>query len=721
MSLSFGIDPWLLLPSALGAAVLTVWLYLRTTPEIAPWKRVLLGALRFLALFLIIFLLLEPVLRLIDREERRPILAVLIDNSQSLLLTSSSDSTADSARENVRRLVERLPSHVRDADVRFFTFDSDLTQWDQTPLPTDSLQFRGNRTNIAGALDEVRERLRDENLRAVFLLSDGRYNTGRNPLYTSERYPVPIYTAVLGDTSRHRDVQVRRVTTNEIAYVDAELPVQVGVRTEDMGGEQVTVSIVRDGSVVSSARATLPEGSTEITLDLSVTPESEGLHTYTVAVSRLPGEITHRNNQETFTVRVLRSKRRVLLLGAAPGPDVASIDHLLSSDQTFELTSRVLKSSGTYYHGSFPSSLDEYDIIVLAGYPGRAATSRDIETVREAAEAGTPLFFLLTRNTHIPLVDEHFADVLPIRPEQIRTGSLEAIFSPTASGLSHPILDISGAAPEMWRRLPPLVYNQTRWRASPDADVLAVTEIRGVELDDPMLVIRRRSRNRTAALLGAGTWRWQNVPEDLAQVEHLWPSLFSNTVQWLTARSDDRPVRVVPVRDLFGGDEGVQLSGQVYDESLNPVNRASVEVRITAPDGTVSPYVMHPIGNGRYTLDAGTFPEGTYRYHASATLEGQELGTDDGTFAVGTLTLEFKETRANAPLMRQIAQRSGGGFLEDGRAETFTDRLSASGVFSSAFVEHESEMELRRRYIFLALIIFFLAAEWFVRKRSGMV
>jgi len=241
-------------------------------------------------------------------------------------------------------------------------------------------------------------------------------------------------------------------------------------------------------------------------------------------------------------------------------------------------------------------------------------------------------------------------------------------------------------------------------------------------LNDPIFAVRRRSATRSAALVGAGTWRWKNVPEDLAQFEHYWPSIFSNTVQWLTAREDDRPVRVVPVRDLFDGGEPVQLTGQVYDESLVPVSDASMEVEIHAPDGTVTPYTMNPIGNGRYTLDAGTFPEGTYRYEATARREDVELGSDEGVFAVGALTLEFKETSANAPLMRQIASRSGGRFLDDLSMGDFErDLTAAAGAFAPVVVEQEREIELRRRYIFLAIIIALLGAEWFVRKRSGMV
>lgn len=718
MSFSFGLSPWLLALCSIAAGALAVWLYRRTIPLLPPAKRVSLGVLRFAALFLILFLLFEPILRLIDRDEQRAVLAVLVDDSQSLLLTSSTDSTAAPLRDRIRSLLDHLPATVRDADIQLFSFAGDLGDRE---VDLDSLDFDGSRTNIARALEQLRNRPGSENLRGAVLLSDGQYNTGRNPLHVAERYPVPIYTAVLGDTARHRDIQIRRVTTNDIAYVETELPVQIAIRAEGFGGDPVTVTLFEGGQALSSTRVQLPEGSSEIVVDLTITPEDEGLHRYSAAISRLDGEVTYRNNVEPFTVRVMRSQRRVLLLAAAPSPDVSSIRQLLAENATFEVDTYVQKSRGVFYEGSMPSSLDRYDVILMVGYPGRAAAPADMERVRSAADAGTPIFFFFDRNTHIQFVQEQFSDVLPAVPDRIRTGFIEASFVPRSDASSHPIMSIPEASPETWLRLPPLVYSQTRWVASPDARILAQVQVRGVALDDPLFVIRRRTENRSAALLGAETWRWQNVSEDLDQIAHFWPVLFSNTLEWLSAREEDQPVRVVPVRDLFGGGEVVEFTGQVYDESLNPISDATVEVDVSSSVGTVYPYVMQPIGNGRYTLNAGTFPEGTYNFEARALRGESTVGDDQGSFAVGALTLEFKETRANAELMRQIAQRSGGELIDPGQMQTFSSALEASGAFAPVIVETESEIDLRRRYIFLAIIIALLATEWFIRKRSGMV
>ncbi|HMB91492.1 MAG TPA: hypothetical protein VKP65_11635, partial [Rhodothermales bacterium] len=128
-----------------------------------------------------------------------------------------------------------------------------------------------------------------------------------------------------------------------------------------------------------------------------------------------------------------------------------------------------------------------------------------------------------------------------------------------------------------------------------------------------------------------------------------------------------------------------------------------------------------PVGNGRYVLDVGTLPEGTYTYEATGERNGVTLGNDSGTFAVGSLTLEFKETRANAALLRQIAQRSGGLFFTADQLASLPSALQDGGSFSPVVFEATRETELWHLPVFIAIVILLLTTEWVLRKRSGMV
>jgi hypothetical protein len=309
--------------------------------------------------------------------------------------------------------------------------------------------------------------------------------------------------------------------------------------------------------------------------------------------------------------------------------------------------------------------------------------------------------------------------VLPVQLTAIRTGFVEAGLDPTPEGRIHPILTSSENVPSAWQSLPPLAYNESLWRASADAQTLATVRIRNLSLDDPLLVVRSRAGNRSAALLGAGTWRWQNLPADLSDFDTIWPDLFYNLVRWLSAREDDRPVRVQPSSDLFDGQQPIEFTGQVYDESLEPISEALVQIRVTSPDGSVRIFTMDPLGNGRYALNAGHLPEGSYSYVAVASQNEQTIGEDRGAFAIGETAIEFKELQADVPTMRQIAMRSGG--------QTFA--AGSSGMLASAIigdlvprqVTQQTQIRLWHLPFILLSVLLLLAAEWVIRKRAGMV
>jgi hypothetical protein len=242
MTLSLSLNPFLLLLCVMIAAALTYWIYRDTVPRLSSGRKTVLMTLRFLALFLILFLLAEPILRRFERLTQPPVLAVLVDDSQSLSLTGeTNEGDAFDLAEAMREALAGLPEGDLDGEMQVFAFAGGVAPLRGTRGRYDSLHFTGERTNIAQALDYIRDELEDQNLRGVLLVSDGQYNTGRNPLYLAERYPVPIYTVAVGDTVARRDVQIRRVTTNEIGYVGTELPIQVGLRVEDYAGERVTV------------------------------------------------------------------------------------------------------------------------------------------------------------------------------------------------------------------------------------------------------------------------------------------------------------------------------------------------------------------------------------------------------------------------------------------------------------------------------------------------
>ncbi|MFB6273189.1 MAG: hypothetical protein ABEL51_09880 [Salinibacter sp.] len=720
MVFSFGYSPWLLLLCVTVAGGLTYWSYRSTVPSLSPGWRGLLGGLRFLALALICFLLFEPVFRQIQSIERPPVLAVLVDDSESMQVVTAGDQSPSvgTARDSVQPILEALSSDDRPGSARFFAVGKTLR-----PLsgPTiDSLQFDASRTNLASALQAVPEELQASNLKGIVLVSDGQYNTGRNPVREAGRSPVPIYPVTVGDTAQQRDLRLRSVATNDRAYLDSEVPVRATLTATQGGGEAVTVTLEQEGTTLDRQQVRLPTGTGEVSVDLTFRPEAAGLQRLTVRATPLADEATTRNNAQTFSLRVLESKRRVLLLGAAPSPNFTALRRVYARNADTKVTARVPISDGSFLGGELPEDLSSFDAVVCAGFPSAAVPTDVVERIAGLIDDGTPALFFLDRQTDVSAWSQHFGSALPATPGASGSGFVKAPFRPVESERQHPIFRIENADLSLFERLPPLRVSAVNWTPSPDARVLATAVRPSTSASEPLLVVRRRAGQRTGALLGTGVWRWALLPASLEPADPLWPGLASNLLRWVTTETDDSPVRVRPTTPTFDGGEPVSFTGQVYNESMQPVPDATVEVTVTDSSGTDYPYTMEPLGQGRYTLDAGTLPEGTYRYEATAQRKGEKLGTDQGTFSVAPLRLEYQSPRADPVLMRQIATQSGGTAYTPETVDQLPDDLARRSSFSSEVVQQSTEAELWRSLFFLVAILLLLAGEWTLRKYLGL-
>lgn len=708
MDLSLAVSPIVLAVAAVAAGALSWLTYGRSTPTVTGWRRGGLAALRFGALFVVILLLLEPVWTRITRSGEPPLLAVLVDDSESLTL-------GDGPAAALRAALDGLPD---DAALRFYRFSSEAVPVGAR-LPGDSLRFDGERTDIASALTRVEADFAGRNLRGVVLLSDGRVTDGRNPAYLAERSAVPIWTATVGDSLSTRDVRLERAVTNDVARVGSPLPIQAGIRATGYAGQSASVTVSSGGRTLARTTVEVPADGAEAVVDLSVTPGAPGVRRFTVTVGPLAGEATVRNNRQTVSVRVLDDDRRVLLVAAAPGPDVAALRAALDADDSVELTVRTQRSPGFFYEGAVPDGLARYDAVILAGYPGTAADAPTADRIADAIAGGLPAVFVMTSGTDLNRLARTFGDLLPAAPVTLRPGTVEAGLSPTPAGESHPVLDLGVPAARL-TALPPLAASPTRYALQPGGRVLATVRRGATALEAPLLAVRQNGSVRTAAVYGAGTWRWRTLPDDLDDLRGVHARLVDQLVRWATAPRDRRPVRLRPDRATFGERDRVTFTGQVYGDGLEPIDDARIVLTVDGP-GPAERATMRPLGNGRYVADLGVRPPGRYSFSAEATRGGASLGTDRGGFAVGAIAAEFRQPGADPSLMRQVALRSGGAVVGLDTLGAFVRGLREAGALEDRPLVREDATPLLGMWPLLLLALTLLTVEWVWRKRIGMV
>jgi hypothetical protein len=582
----------------------------------------------------------------------------------------------------------------------------------------DSFGLQDAVTDIAGGIRALRAEHERSPLRAALLISDGAATAGDSPLGGAD-LPFPLHTIGLGDSVEPRDVAITAVAANDLVYAGTPTPVSIRVKSSGFAGESVTVRLTDGRTDLASTTLRLSPGMHEHAVDLTYTPGAPGAQRMRAVVSSLPGELTAANNVHPFTVRVLKSRLQILLLAGAPGPDLASIRQGLSEERDFAVHSFTGRPGGGFFEGS-PSAflLDSIDCVVTIGYPTIFTRPAEVEALAELFERkSVPILFM--GGTGIdPGRLQTIERYLPMTLASVERSEQLVFARPDPGHRSHQVFagEVEGALP----RLPPVYRSASTFTVRPGAVVLAHAAVRGITLPDPLIVARTIGRQRALAVLAHGIWRWRLMAQGDPSTAHFLNAFLSNAVRWLTTPEDLHRVRARPLREEYGEGEPVEFEAQVYDAGARPLDGAQARVRATG-NGRVAESVLVPAGNGRYTGTLEGLPAGDYRFEALASADSAALGQDDGGFTVGAWTQEMIDTRMNAPLLRQIAARSGGFFAVPGTLGSLTRVLHASAIATpDEMVEHRA-VELSRSEVLLALLVILLGAEWFLRKRNGML
>jgi hypothetical protein len=88
---------------------------------------------------------------------------------------------------------------------------------------------------------------------------------------------------------------------------------------------------------------------------------------------------------------------------------------------------------------------------------------------------------------------------------------------------------------------------------------------------------------------------------------------------------------------------------------------------------------------------------------------------------VGGINLEFQYTRTNTQLLRELARRTGGRSILVSEIDSLPGFLNQLPDFRAREVRHFESLELWNWPILLGALILLLAAEWILRRKSGML
>ena len=670
--------PWYCLPlCVLAGAVYSAAMYLSRRKEtvvaedkVAKGWIWLLAAARFLIVTILAFLLLGPVLRHTVNRHEKPVVAVIRDVSRSVPTTQ-------------RTLPEGLTELEKEYEV---VYDS----------------FGGGSTDIASALDAVRQQYAGRNLGAVVLMSDGIYNQGANPATEAMQLGVPIYTIALGDTTRRPDAWIADVRCNRVVYTGSQFPMEVTVRATRLNGAKATLTISSGGRQLATQPLTYDGNSYSQTVPLMLDAKESGLHSYSVTVSAVKGETSTANNSRTVAVEVLEGRRKVAIVAAAPHPDIAALKQAIETNPNYEVE---VYSTLQAAMNAEKSVWDTYSTLVLHNLPAPGNTTAQwlqtlpstlprVYVVGMATDLGR--FNALHCGIEVTAKSRHADEVTAILDE---TFTLFAFDRETATRIA---------------ALPPLQAPFGNYRMAPGMQCLFRAKLSGKPTDRPMMAFGVQNGTRCACVLGEGLWRWKLHSYLMTGSHDDFDQTIEKIVVYAGAEAGKERLHVMSER-YYREDEAIVIRAEFYDDNWQLTNRPEVECQITPKGGGESTrYEFQPSGQG-YTLPLGTLAPGQYSYQAKTTFAGKQYKATGG-FIVEALDLEQLNLVADHALLNTMAQTTGGAMVPYDQTDKLASLLGEREDLKTVIYSHTEYTPMISLPWVLILLILLLTIEWAGRR-----
>ncbi len=708
------------------AAVLAVAFiaYRGTIPGISKRLRIFLTALRGAALVILVILLADPKCSRRQTVTETPIVAILIDRSESMDLPAEAwDEGRGSSRfEAAGKVAERLAATLRSRGatvLEYYFSDAIICEaGDSVPAPVQG-------TDIANSLLELSDKLEGENLCAVVVLSDG---VETSPGLRSPELPgVPVFTVGFGDTLPPEDVGIRDVDYNAIVRVPSKTTIKVVLSASGTKSKKVRLRLLDGGDEIFGKDVVVPSGKRSVTEKMTIPITKEGRKNYLLAADVKGEDFERANNSREIVIDAEKAEVKVLVVSMSPDWELHFITRLLKREKmySFDVMSGLSSHSGSIAlkdPGEFRKLLPNYDLVVLGSLADDFPTADDAAALADFVENGSGGLLALPGRRSLYEMASAWRDleaVLPLAgvpPIRFKLRYTEVLPGKDAS--MHPVT--SDLLPILsrteWQERAPFLGFHSGLKAKPGARILLET----AEGASPVLAYGEAGAGRVALLAAGPIWRWKFLAEDRPVYDELMSRLLD-----VLARGEEAGRFSLTVRkNVYEAGEAVVVYAELFDQRMQALTGVPVKLEVSrvAEGGEEIPYQMIPMHredprSTRFKARIASLPPGTYRLRGEALVRGRRLNSSPSRIKISRISVEYREMIQNRKYLVDVARRTEAAYSDWRNAADLADGLRLERRVHRAV----GEIPLRTSAIVFTVVTMLLGAEWIARKRAGMI
>ncbi len=430
-----------------------------------------LAFLRFVSIFGILLLLINPIITRKTFETIKAPLPIVVDNSSSIVDLKANES----ALELYKRLSQNKELQEK-FEVQSYRFDNEFQQ-------SEEFDFKGTQTN----LDEVAKSLKSIYKNTSFptvLITDGNQTSGNDYVYSFDASN-SVYPLVVGDTTTFLDLKVNQLNVNKYAFHKNKFPVEVFLQYSGNKNLTADFSISQGNSVLIKQSVSFSTSKKSAIINVLLPADKVGLQVFKATISSKEKEKNTYNNTKNFAVEIIDQKTNVAIVSAINHPDIGALERAIETNAQRKVT--IVKPNSI-------NLLQDYTILILY------QPTTEFKSVFENNKlAGINTFIITGTNTDFNFLNQQQSNLV-----FKMSGQKEDYIAEFNSQFNLFAIDNLG-----FENFPPLQNAFGTISTNGSVSTLLSSKIRNIETNSPLLAFAQNQGKRSAFLLGENLWKWR--------------------------------------------------------------------------------------------------------------------------------------------------------------------------------------------------------------------
>ena len=638
-----------------------------------------LALLRFMTIFGILLLLINPIISRKTFETIKSPLPIVVDNSGSIL-----DLKASATSLELYKKLAKNKELQEKFDVQSYRFDSEFQN-------AATFDFKGTQSN----LDEVAKNLKSIHKNATFptiLITDGNQTSGEDYVYSFDATN-KVYPLVVGDTTTFLDFKVNQLNVNKYAFHKNKFPVEVFLQYSGNKTVNANFSISQGNLILHKQTISFSSSKKSVIVNILLPADKIGLQIFKATISSKEQEKNTYNNTKNFAVEVIDQKSNIAIVSAINHPDIGALKRAIETNVQRKVT--IVKPNDV-------KSLQDYNVLIF--YQPTA----DFKSVFENNKlAGINTFVITGINTDFTFLNQQ-QNSLVFRMSNQKEDYL-ASFN---SQFNLFALDDIG-----FEQFSPLQNAFGTITKNGNVAVLLSSKIRNIDTNAPLLAFAENQGKRSAFLLGENLWKWRLQSHVDTQSFEKFDLFIDKTIQYL-ATTNSKKSLVVNHESFYNSGEAIEITAQYFNKNYEFDEKARLTISVTnKKTRQIKKYDLLKT-NTAFKVNLDGLSAGQYTFSL------KELNSNtayNGYFEILDFDIEKQFVNPDVAKLTQLATQTQGKVYYPNQVDGLIKTLLENENYKAVQKAIVKKTPLIDWIWLLILIAISLASEWFIRKYNGML